>query len=375
MNLIARIFIATDLKKLDWKAATLLGILSLIYLGCWRYLLGDTYWPANYNLMIGKELGGILSTEIAPDIPITSRYGYDSQFFWAMSVDPVPGRAMIDSSLDAVVYRRQRVLLPVLAYLTTDDPNKKIFALWFWNGIAWLLGLKGILSICSYLRAAPLIPVLFYLFNPGLFISFIRPMADTLGIGIFVLAVSSWLNKKYIAASLFFGFSVLAKETNLILILFWGILSLLFRFRSERAGLLYLSLCLVPFIAWQYVLFRLYGIWPAEDYDHPMLFFGQATLQMMMSWFNGAVSGGQVVLATLCTISAIFFLCFYYYLWRNPLGWLLLGTSVLLLSLPLNVMEYFYGFARVFAPFFILLVPFLFSKLENPGSSIRLKPI
>jgi hypothetical protein len=175
--------------------------------------------------------------------------GYDGQFFFYIAQDPlltgkVATRDEIDSPhLPTVAYRYQRILLPVLGWLTSwGDPSVLEWTMPLINLLA-VLG-SGFL-VARFLAARGRSPwlSLVYMVSLGMAVGVVFDLGDTLAAGLFVAAVIWWLEGRTAWAVVTLAACLLARETYVIPVAAIALLELL---RSRRQGLVWV----VPLLVW-----------------------------------------------------------------------------------------------------------------------------
>jgi hypothetical protein len=215
------------------------------------------------SLLIGRKLVGRLSPLVDPSIPVSSEWGYDSQFFWAISLDPFAREPRVIGALDAASYRYQRVLYPLMAWLTPGGVRwlpHKLLAL---NLAGYLLGALAVVRLARRLRSDPKQNLLLYLMNGGLLFALFHPMADVWAATWTLWALLFWLEERPALGAACFVAASLTKETSL-LVPFALFLHQCFRERSI-AKLAFLAASVLPFLGLQLLLKLRLGIWPFEQ--------------------------------------------------------------------------------------------------------------
>ena len=248
------------LSRSPWKVCILL-LIVIVYGIVWIGILSQNHLPLKRNILVGQHLVGRISPSIDHDVPIVSDWGDDSQFFWAFSLDPFLNNISIKESIDSPSYRSQRILLPFLTWCIIRDPSHVLYGLWFWSIIGYIIGVLGVYKLCIHFKINSSLPVILFLFNPGVINSILHPMSDTLSVGLFLIALSFWVrDKKWIAATLF-ALACLTREYYAIYIFFISLFSIR-PFKSINFyKILPLALSGIPMLIWQCVIRWRLGVW------------------------------------------------------------------------------------------------------------------
>jgi hypothetical protein len=175
--------------------------------------------------------------------------GYDGQFFFYIAQDPllngkVATRDQVNAPhLPTVAYRYQRILLPVLGWLTSwGDPSVLEWTMPLINLLA-VLG-SGFL-VARFLAARGRSPwlSLVYMLSLGVAVGVVFDLGDTLAAALFVAGVVWWLEGRTWPAVAVLAACLLARETYVIPVAAIALLELL---RSRRQGLVWV----VPLLVW-----------------------------------------------------------------------------------------------------------------------------
>jgi hypothetical protein len=182
--------------------------------------------------------------------------GYDGQLFFYLAQDPlltgkVATRDQIDSPhLPTVAYRYQRILLPVLGWLTSwGDPSVLEWTMPLINLLA-VLGAGFLLARFLAARGRSPWLSLVYMLSLGVAVGVVFDLADPLAASLFVAGVIWWLEGRTAAPVIALAACLLARETYVIPVAAIVVLELL---RSRRQGLLW-AVPLLVFGAWQLYL-------------------------------------------------------------------------------------------------------------------------
>ncbi|MEO5582890.1 MAG: hypothetical protein ABIR66_09370 [Saprospiraceae bacterium] len=279
----------TDLQfifKSKWKVVGLV-LFGVIYLICWAGIRKTLYTPLKSNLLIGERLVGRASLSIDPEILLLSTYGYDSQFFWALSLDPFLQNSFIKKSIDSPAYRSQRILLPFLTWATIHDPANIIYGLWFWCLVGYGLGFISIIKLCSHFNISATIPLFMYTFNPGMIISFIHPMSDVLATGLFLFGLTQWVNDKKWISCLLFILACLAREYTAVYIFSIAIFIWWTSRSINLKRIIPLAISGVPMIIWQIYIRWHQGVWASSQLIHGFDWPFLGTIKYLMRNMQG----------------------------------------------------------------------------------------
>lgn len=189
--------------------------------------------------------------------------GYDGQFYLRFAFDPFDGaRDAHGIRLDGPAYRRQRVLLPGLAWLVAGgSPARAAPALVLVNLLA-LGALTGCMAgLCARSGVAPAWALLAGL-APGCVMGLGRDLTEPLS-GALVAAALLLALERPRWAPLALGAALLAKDTAGVAVAGFA-LACLARPETRRAAL-GLVPALAPFAAWQLALRVQAGHWPWQE--------------------------------------------------------------------------------------------------------------
>ncbi len=182
-----------------------------------------------------------------------SEEGYDGQFAYYLA------RYGWESTpaLDVPAYRAQRVLLPFLARLAAlGNPEAIVLGLLVINVLAVALGTYALEGLLTQASASRWLTMGFAL-SVGVFGSVRLSTTEALAYSLVAAGLLAITRNKPLLGALLLSVSALAKEMTLTFGLAWG-LYLLWQ-RQPRAALGYGTLMLLPFAAWQAVLWAQYG--------------------------------------------------------------------------------------------------------------------
>ena len=336
------------------------------YVAAWRDLIRDEYFPLKNNLMIGEKIAGPLSRSIDPSIPLNSPYGYDSQYFWALSVDPNLQDTLMLNTLGNKTYRSQRILLPYLTHIIIRNPINILYGLWFWACIGVLLGAIGLYRLCVYFKISPVLPLICFIGSPGLFITTIHPMSDGLASGLILLGLSFWMNKRFYTSTIFFALACLAREASVFIILLLIFYSLFIDQKKWALRLVPLLLSIIPFVVWQIHLYHLFGSLDtvkSVNYDIPFA----GTIKTFSTYLNLRVNREDLFVSILIHTTCLFAWIRWAKHWRDDLIYLLLTHALFITICSKAVMEDNYSSCRIsilYSVFLIMAIMYQTKKVE-----------
>ncbi len=326
-------------------------LIVLSYTWSYAYLRYEKYTPAKFNLLIGKEIAGRFSAQIDSSIPVTLSYGYDSQFFWTLSVDPSLTNPYLLSIPERHAYRMQRILLPLLTRMIIQKNENLMYGLWFWELVGYLMIIIGITRICRRWTIRPYVPVILVLANPGLFISAIHPMSDTLAVGFIILALSFFIKNQYWASAIFFSLSLLTRETSLIIILLLGLFTVLYQTDQLKKIILPFSLACLPWILWQISIYRHFGHLPLGGPDQFNIIPMKGTFDTLSGNSGDSYSHKISVLIPFICLTSVLLL---FSQRKQIIPFLIIGLSMITLFYGKPILEDIKGSMRTSSLLFVL---------------------
>jgi len=186
---------------------------------------------------------------VLADIPKVNGEGYDGQFYAALSTDPFLRDKETLTALDRPSYRANRVLVPLLAWLSVGGSARHApFAYVLW---CWFLGLAGPLTVFLWLGPTRrgTLTLLLLSFNAGLAVSMLRATPDAAALTFLLAALllserASMTGYSVGTATL----SVLARETSLLAVP--GLAWVDFRAGRWTRGLVKMLVPAGTFLAW-----------------------------------------------------------------------------------------------------------------------------
>lgn len=349
-----------DLRRLAstrWKWLVLI-LICIIYIITWKGFIKN-YLPLKKNVLIGEQLVGRVSPQIDPEIPLLSTWGYDSQFFWALAVDPLLRDTAIRKSIDSPGYRSQRILLPFLTWCVVRDPAYIIYGLWAWICIGLVLGIAAVIRLCRFFQIPSLIPLIFFVFNPGVVLALVHPMSDTLASGLFLMGLAFWVKDQKWVAALFFALACLTREFMAIYIFFIVVHNLWTTEKIRLKTNLSLGLAIIPILLWQYFIKLNFGSWATEgslrNFDWPFLGTVKAVLSQGLMDLDVV---GALCLHTLCIL--MIFNCFK--MKKQFLGFMTWSSALLMCVSGEAIMESDWAYTRVSILLIVLCILTLFQQ-------------
>jgi hypothetical protein len=345
------------------------GTILLFFFALLILMLNDVrrsnIWPPKEALLVGRNLVGSLTKKLDPSIPVVSDWGYDSQFFWAISIDPFMKNDAVVQSLDSKSYRYQRVLFPLIVWLLPGDVNTVFYRLHIVNWIAWLAGLVLMYQLSRHFAVSWKMMLLFYVLNPGMIFSLIHPLADLLATVFLLAGLLLYLKRRCPGAGILFALAGLTKETSVIvpgLIVIHHILRREWRFQN----IYILIFSMVPVLAWQMVIYHRFHVWPFQESIGNFSYPYGATIFILTRFFKSPVSISDALAA-----AGISFLSLYMILrirWpQNLMATLMLGYALFISVAGVSIMEGIGSSGRL-CILFLLLFPLM--QIQDAQSSI-----
>lgn len=151
--------------------------------------------------------------EIAP--AITSRWGYDGQFYAQMALRPALTDPALARALDNPAYRARRIGLPGLAFCLGIGKAAWVLQIYaLLNFCFWLVLLVALLRFVGFHRARDLLLAASLLWSTGTLASVARSLTDFPATVVGFLAVVS--SRNWIIAAMLLGVSGMIKETSIL---------------------------------------------------------------------------------------------------------------------------------------------------------------
>jgi hypothetical protein len=159
---------------------------------------------------------------LPPNAYVYPQNGYDGQIFFYLAQDPlltgkVASRDQVDSPhIGAVAYRYQRILLPVLGWLTSWGHPRILEWTMPMINIAAVLGAGFLLArFLSSRGRSPWLSLVFMV-SFGVVVGVVNDLADPLAVSLFVAGTVWWLEERRWAAIAALSLCLLARELYLI---------------------------------------------------------------------------------------------------------------------------------------------------------------
>ena len=241
-----------------------LVVAAVLELAMLNNVMHGKIWPPKAALLVGSRLVGQLSRARDPQIPVLADAGYDSQFYWAIAQDPFMRDSRVLKSLDATAYRYQRILFPLIAWLTPGSVPSLAYRLWALAGAAWLAGLYAMYRLARGIPASAPAAMMLYAVSPGLAFAVLHPLPDVWATTLSLLGLLAWTRRRHGWAAVLFALAGLAKETT-VLVPAALILPSLGRRQLGSTRNLLLCAAIVPAAAWQIILRLRLGVWPMDQ--------------------------------------------------------------------------------------------------------------
>jgi hypothetical protein len=363
---------------LDLKLAPSVRILILLAVG----LLPTCYVLKHYHpqtqftslILFGAEFQGSALAEIKAMKPaVDSPFGYDGQFYAQLAVDPLLKNPQLQKALDNPVYRAERILLPLVAYLAgLGQPSLIVQIYALLNLFFWFLLLLGLVHYLHASTSRDYLCILATVFTTGALISVQRALTDlpAATLGFYASALSG------AAASLVMSMAILTRETSLLFLL-----KLAWPPPNDRREVLALAYRAVyvtaPLALWLIYVHHSFG-WGLENTGNLGLPFRGWALHVYSNWkmlsitpfnwhFNTVASWLLHLFEFLAPLSLMLQACSFA-VWRSPrcAYWRMgVGFAVMFVFLTLNVFAEQIAFCRVVLP---MTIAFNIGLMEQKGS-------
>lgn len=178
--------------------------------------------------------------------------GYDGQFAYQIALNPLGAAPYID----VPAYRYQRILYPLLArLLALGQPALIPWALVLVNIAAIGVGTWATEGLLKELRVSRWYALVYGLYG-GQLLALRTDLNEPLAQGLVQLAMLAWMKERRAWAVTAFALAALAKETTLVFLAAYGLYALT---RRDWRGVFGLGVGIVPFVAYQLVLWRWLG--------------------------------------------------------------------------------------------------------------------
>jgi hypothetical protein len=178
-------------------------------------------------------------------------FGYDGFFYYYIAHDPFIQKDLF-YYLDMPSFRYQRILYPLLVYITSLGNNSLMPYMMVMINLVFILGgMWLIIEILTLYGLSPWYSICFGLY-PGLLLSVFRSLYNPVSIFFLLMGFYFYIKDKIKLSSLAFMFSLLAKESNLIFVFIIILFELFYRRFKKVIFLIY---SIIPFILWQLYLY------------------------------------------------------------------------------------------------------------------------
>jgi hypothetical protein len=212
-----------------WNAAcALVGVLgAAVFSAAMSWRLQEEY-KGNYSgfLHLGRrnvEANPMLGEDVLRSLVIEDDAGYDAQFMYAAVYDPFVIRYGDDphaysAFIDAAPYRYGRIGFPLLTKILSADRWTLYPATMVWS-------ILGAIAVCGFVlarmaREAGASPAWggLVLLVPGTWRSLQTTLPEPIAMAVLLCGYVCVLKRRWTAAGLLFGFSLLVRETGVILV-------------------------------------------------------------------------------------------------------------------------------------------------------------
>ena len=207
--------------------------------------------------------------ELHPELMV-SKYGYDGQFFYLMAFDPLMSRFRDDPQLyrnivDAPPFRYRRIGFSLLTKIVSLNqsvffPEAMMFLLLAFHMLAaWILTRIAIRSGRSPFWA------LLYVLIPGFTISMKTALPEPISAALLLLGIYLYLRERVGLSALSFAFSLLVRETGVLVILV--LISIEIFKKKNISNALLLAAAGLPHLLWRlFITWRLWGDYGMEAF-------------------------------------------------------------------------------------------------------------
>lgn len=267
------------------KKKILLTVLSaaLVYTAVLFWLLKTNDFRPDRFIFAGDHF--VNEAELSPVINVLpNSYGYDGQFYYRFALDPFT--SVKDSEgimLDQPALRHQRILYSLTVhFLSLGKDNYKDDLMVLVNFVAILaLAVVGVLW-ARELGVGPLWGG-FVVLYPGLIFSLSRNLTEIVATVFGLGALLFFKRKLYVWTAIFLTLALFTRETTLIYLLGIGLVILrdLIKRKKVLGQSIAVTVPLVSFVAWQIILWRIWG-------DVPMFLDSQLNIGLPL---KGLVEG------------------------------------------------------------------------------------
>ncbi|MFA6381896.1 MAG: hypothetical protein WCX08_01350 [Candidatus Buchananbacteria bacterium] len=252
-------------KKLKYSWAPIL-ILILFYAAFLGFKLHQNNFDLSSFIVLGDNF---VNSENPPGgvTILTNSYGYDGQFYYRLALNPFTNKQTdYGITLDQPALRQQRILYPLLAWLISlGNPNVAPLTMIIVN-IASFFGLICLAIKLTKDNNQPLWLSIILPLYPAFLITLSRDLTELLSSFLLILGYLLFNKNKYYFSTIIFTLAALTRETTLIfptiVSLYFFVLFSINKKKIELFKALLFSLPLLIYIAWQIILYKIWGQFP-----------------------------------------------------------------------------------------------------------------
>jgi len=237
---------------------------------------------------------------------MSSKYGYDGQYYAQLSIDPFLKQDKTKEALDLPQYRARRIGLPFLAYFLGMGKPWQILNIYsVLNFVFWILLFIFVIRYAGVKDFRSLFLAMAMLWSTGTLVSLERALTDFPAV---VTAVAAVLvsGRSWIIAGLLFSYSGLIKETSAL-----SFPVLIEPGKTNRKRLiLSLLVCIIPLLAWYaYIYLRLGSSSGMGSGNFSLPFYGfimkVSSAVTYLSTGREGILGIQLLFELLCPFSLL----------------------------------------------------------------------
>jgi hypothetical protein len=281
------------------------------------------HWDPLWFVWIGKRFA---------NLDPAGSLGYDGQFIYYLARYGIAALAHLDNP----VYRLQRILLPsLLRALTLGSPALIPWALIAVNLaavvlVAWLLA--------NWLRGQRISPwyALVYPAYAGTLLAYSRDLTEPLTYCLAAGGAIFWLRGRRAWAALLLALAILCKEIALLFIAGAVCATLV---RREWKQLVWPVLAVLPWAAWEFVLYRCFGVFAATS-GPALNWLPLAGILPHLTLDPGRLSALFLAALPALVLFGAALVMLWRDRWRTPALWWVLLNSVFVLLMPYQVYEH-----------------------------------
>lgn len=259
------------------KPLTVAGITLIIYSMCLLTFLRQNDYQAISLAHIGEAFcdKGCQERERIPNL---TKYGYDGQFFYRLSLDPLMLKPDLQPKLDSPAYRQQRIFYPALVHaLSLGGPAL----------VPWMMAAVNLFALAAlaFLGARfmenenqPTSLGLAFPLYVGFYVSILRDLPEPLAILLVAMGLMAARANKYFWAATLLSLAVLTRETTLIVAVAIFISYSISKISANRKVMaeppLYVALApIFTYVAMQLLIYVKYGVFSIQqsngNFDYP----------------------------------------------------------------------------------------------------------